>query len=168
MRTLKSAALAAVIFAVTVSPALSWDATVEGPDVFGQMKALGGTTNGRDTLVIQCDSAEDLFLAFLVPIPEFEETPVVPATFLIQIDDAQPRELVATLRGWNKSNAGIVVEGRRAENVEAIELFGTAKRRINIGFVINGKKGSATFDARGSTKAVRRLVEACKLGDIKD
>jgi len=147
---------------------MSWDVAIEGPDVFGRHKALGGTQNSRNTLVIQCDNEEQLHLAYLIPIKEFEEVPDLPATFLIQIDSNEPVRLDATLRGWNDRNAGIVVSGRTRELAETILLFGTAKGRVNIGYDVRGSRDSATFGARGSTAAIRKIDATCKLSDITD
>jgi hypothetical protein len=158
----KVAAALAALF-ISTSAALSWDATIEGPDVFGATKALGGIDNGRDSLVIQCSSDDTLHLALLLPVKEFEETPTTPATFHIQIDDGQPVALEASLRGWNKNYRGVVLSEKTAELISLVRSFGTAKRVVNVGYEVNGYRDSASFSARGSTQAIKRISDACKL-----
>ena len=113
---------AAVAFAVSLAPsiALAWDVSVEGPDVFGATKALAATTNGREFLVIQCDSDNELYLALTTPKKEFEEVPTVPATFLIQIDSDAPQKLDASTRAWNNNSMGIVVSDRTPELIRPL------------------------------------------------
>lgn len=156
---------AAVAFAVSLAPSIArgWDVSVEGPDVFGATKALAATTNGREFLVIQCDSDNELYLALTTPKKEFEEVPTVPATFLIQIDSDAPQKLDASTRAWNNNSMGIVVSDRTPELIGVIKKIGGAKQRVNVGYELAGGRDSATFGARGSTKAIEKVVKSCGL-----
>jgi hypothetical protein len=145
------------------SQARAWDVRVEGPDVFGLTKVLGGTTNGRETLVVQCNSEDELFLALIFPKKEFEEIPTLPAKFFLQTDSEKPQVLDAVLRTWNDKNAGIVMSGRSEDIISAIKGMGTAKSRVNVGYELSGMRESASFGARGSTKTIDRIVKDCKL-----
>lgn len=152
----------AALMALTLQAA-AWDVRVEGPDVFGITKALAGTKNGRETLVIQCDSQDELYLALISPKKEFDEIPTLPAKFLIQIDSGTALTLDAVMRTWNDKNAGIVMSGRSEDIISAIKSMGTAKSRVNVGYEVAGMRESATFGARGSTKTVERVVKVCGL-----
>lgn len=164
----QSTALGAALFLATTVPALSWGVWTEGPDVFGSHKALASTSNGRNTLVVQCDTEEFLHMAYLIPVKEFEDIPDRPATFLIQVDDGEPKRFAAAARGWNNNNAGVVVSGRTKELADIVLLLGSAKSKINIGYEIAGVRDSASFSARGSTAAIRTIDATCKLSAIAE
>lgn len=164
----RSVTLAAAALLTTAAPAFSWDVTVEGPDVFGTHKALGGTRSAGKTLVIQCDNEEQLHLAYLIPIKEFDEVEPRQATFLVQVDTDEPKHLDAVLRGWNDNNAAVVVSGRTAELIEVILMMGTAKKQVNVGVDIEGARASASFSARGSTATIRKIDATCGLSAIID
>lgn len=155
--------ITAAALLLSATSAMAWETTVEGPDVFGVTKALGGTSNGREFMVVQCNSDGDLYLALISPKKEFEDVPEIPATFLIQIDSETPHKLDATLRAWNDKNAGIVASGRSDDVVSALKAIGTAKRNVNVGFEVAGMRESATFGARGSTKAVETIIKSCTI-----
>ncbi|OBQ83759.1 hypothetical protein A9K71_23350 [Mesorhizobium sp. WSM3873] len=63
-----------------VSPSLAWQANTEGPDVFGITKVIATEGSLRDSLVVQCDSKDTLFVAYIMRKKEFDEVPEGPAT----------------------------------------------------------------------------------------
>lgn len=160
---LNSAIFGAVALLLSASPAFAWGVNVEGPDVFGDTKAIATVDSGRNSLVVQCDSNDMLYLAFIIPKKKFEDIPSRPAKFLVQIDAGQPSTLDADFRSWNDDYAGFVMSGRSAELISTVLSFGTAKTKINVGYDIAGNRDSASFGARRSTKTIEKLAKACAL-----
>ena len=150
-----------------VDAAWAWSATVDGPDVFGVTKVIATEGSGREGIVVQCDSKDQLHIATIFRKKEFEDIPEFPATLLIKVGEAEPFKLGATLRTWNDNYGGIVVSGRTPELVAVVKAISTAKSKINVGYEIGGEQFSATFGARGSTSAMQKAINGCKLTDIE-
>lgn len=154
------------VLMITAGPALAWDASVEGPDVFGVTKVFASDAAGRESLVVQCDSKDVLFVAFIMRKKEFEETPVAAAKLLIQVDGASPVTLEALRRDWNDNYFGVVAEGRTAELVSMVKAIQGGKGKINAGVDVEGVQYSATFSTRGSTSAMTKVINGCGLASI--
>jgi hypothetical protein len=144
-----------------------WTAKVEGPDVFGNTKVIAGTAGRSDSLVIQCDQKDDLYIAFLFRKKEFDKIPNVSADLLLQSEGGQPMKMSAMLRTWNDNYAGIVVVGRSAENVAVLRTIASALGKINVGAVVNGNQMSAAFGSQGSRSAMDKAIKSCKLDDLE-
>lgn len=150
-----------------ITPAWAeWFANIEGPDVFGNVTVIAQTGNERDGFVVQCDQQDQLILAYVIRIKEFESINPAPAELLIQADTNPPKSLSAELGGWNNNFAGVSVRGRTSELVDIVRMIGSAKSKINIGVIINGNRMSESFDSGGSTSAMKTVITGCKLGDI--
>jgi hypothetical protein len=143
--------------------AFAWNATVEGPDVFGVTKVIASEGNQRELLVVQCDSKDALHIAYIFAKKEFEDLPTAPATLLVQANGDEPHKLDATLRVWNDNYGGVVASGRDADLLAVLKKIGAAKGKVNVGYEAKGHQWSASFSSRGSTKAIERVIEGCKL-----
>lgn len=156
------------VFAATVSiqPSFAWQASTEGPDVFGVTKVIATENGLRDSLVVQCDSKESLFVAYILRKKEFEDVPEGPATLYLQGSSGSPLKLAATIRTWNDNYAGVVAVGRVPEVMAAIQEIKNSKAKVNVGYDIAGNQASASFGSRGSTAAMQRVIDGCKLSDI--
>lgn len=137
IRTLALAAAAAV----TATQAFAWGTHVEGPDVFGVTTVIALDEAARDSLVVQCDSKDQLVIAMISRKKEFEETPVSPATLLIQVDGATPVILEAVLREWNDNYAGVIATaGRSPDLIAVVKAIQSGKSKINAGVDISGNR----------------------------
>lgn len=152
----------AVVFAMHGS-AFAWDATIEGPDVFGVTKVIAIEGSLRESLVIQCDSKDSLFFAYVFPKKEFEEIAEFPVTLLVQTGPEQPTRLEATFRAWNDKFGGVVASGRDATVLKLLKDISQAKGKVNVGFEAKGHQWSGTFGSRGSSKAIQRVTDGCKI-----
>lgn len=157
---------ATIALAVPTGASAQWQTTVDGPDVFGNVKAIAISGGLRQSMIIQCDQKEDLFIAFIERKKEFEDWGETAAEFLIQIDSSQPIKLKATLRDWNNNYVGVVASGRTVELVSVISAISTAQTKINIGWVVRGRQNSASISASGSTAAAASVIKNCKLDAI--
>ena len=152
---------------VVTGPAFAdWNARVEGPDVFGNVKAFATTTGSDESMVVQCDQKDDLFVAFVFRKKPFEEMPSLPAELLVQVDGGTPLKLVATLRSWNDNYGGVIASGRAIEQLTALRLIASARGKINVGAVIFGKQISSSFSSQGSKSAMERSIKSCKLDNL--
>jgi hypothetical protein len=140
---------------------------VEGPDVFGATKAWAIEDGSQDSLVVQCDSEDDLYIAYITPKKPFEEIPTVPATLYIQASGEAPLQLDAVLRSWNDNYAGVVASGRDPQLIAVLREIEVAKSKINVGYDISGNRDSSSFGSRGSTQAMKSLFDACQLSDVE-
>ncbi|QOF70686.1 hypothetical protein IG197_23260 [Aminobacter sp. SR38] len=163
---LKTTFIAATLLAGSSSIALAWDANVEGPDVFGVTKVIATVGGLRDGMVVQCDSKEDLFVAFIFRKKEFEDVTSGPATLYLQGASSEPLKLPAELRAWNDNYGGVVVSGRDPQVLAAVKEIQEARSKLNVGFEVGGSQNSASFGSRGSTKAMEKVIQGCKLGDL--
>jgi hypothetical protein len=152
---------------LSAGAANAWSASVDGPDVFGNIKVIATEGSGRDAIVVQCDSKEELYVAFIKRKKEFEEIPELPASLLIQVNSGEPLRLSATLRSWNDNYMGFVATGREPALVQAINAIKGASGRINVGAEVSGNQVSATFGSRGSTSAMNKVIASCKLNAIQ-
>ncbi|MUT27297.1 MULTISPECIES: hypothetical protein [Mesorhizobium] len=48
----------------------------------------------------------------------------------------------------------------------AIQEIKTSKGKVNVGYDIAGNRDSASFSSRGSTSAMQRVIDGCKLSAI--
>jgi hypothetical protein len=140
-----------------------WTAHADGPDVFGTTKVVAVTDGPRQSLIVQCDDKDQLFLAFIFAKKEFDNVPTVPANLLIQTDGGTPVHLMAEIREWNDNYAGVVVEGRTPELVNVLQSIHDAHLHINIGIAVGDNRQSASFEADGSTAAIDEVFSGCKL-----
>jgi hypothetical protein len=152
---------------VNAPASAQWDARVEGPDVFGNVKAFATTIGAGESIVIQCDQKEDLFVAYVFRKKPFEDIPNVPAELLVQADGGTPLKLVATLRSWNDNYGGVVASGRAIEQLTALRLIASARGKTNVGAVIFSKQISSSFSSQGSRSAMERSIKSCKLDDLE-
>jgi hypothetical protein len=160
---MRSIALAIVSFAFSSSVAFAWEALVDGPDVFNKTTVVATEANFNHSLIVQCDSEETLFLAFLEKKKEFEPVPESPAKLYLKWSDGEPLILDATVKEWNSNYLGVVVSGRENSVLKAIEGIRDAKSKIQSGIEILGSKTAASFSSRGSQKAMKSVIEKCKL-----
>ena len=162
-----TAAVDAILtFSAVVAAHAEWTVRVEGPDVFGNTMVLIGETNYREMLVVQCDSKDQFALALLFRKKEFEQTPKVAASFLVQIDGGQTQRFSAEMRGWNDKHGAIVAEERSPEMLKLLEAIAGARQRISVGAEIGGNQVSASFGASGSRRAVSAVMQHCKLATL--
>lgn len=152
---------------ICAGPVAAWDARVDGPDVFGATKVFSLEANGKASLAVQCDSEGEIFLAYISPKKPFEEVPTVPGTLLVQIDGADPVKLAAELRSWNDNYIGVVASGRDVVTVQMIEALGAAKKKINIGYDVQGMRDTDAFGTRGSSASMKKVVDHCKLSQTE-
>jgi hypothetical protein len=162
----KLSLISIILVAGSSSLAHAWDANVEGPDVFGVTKVIASVGGLRDGMVVQCDSKEDLFIAFIFRKKEFEDVAAGPATLYLQGASSEPLKLPAELRAWNDNYGGVVASGRDPQIFAAIKEIQEARSKLNVGFEIGGSQNSASFGSRGSTKAMEKVIQGCKLADI--
>ena len=160
---MKTLILAIAVLSFATNAAHSWQANVDGPDVFDKVKVVATEGNARESLVVQCDSDSEFMFAYIFRKKEFEDTPDSPAKLFLKWSDASPVELDANLRGWNDNYGGIVVSGRDPMIVSVIAGIRDAKDKIQVGMEILGNKESATFSSKGSKKAMTTVFEKCKL-----
>ncbi|RWD96080.1 hypothetical protein, partial [Mesorhizobium sp.] len=86
----KTVLLASLVVAMSVEPSLAWQANTEGPDVFGVTKVLATEGNDRESLVVQCDSKDVLFVAYIMRKKEFDAVTEGPATLYLQGNGPTP------------------------------------------------------------------------------
>ena len=164
----KSALLLAVQFVAFLflecsNARAAWFTKTDGPDVFGQTKVIVATSGDQDSMVIQCDDQDKLFVALIFPKKKFDDIPTLPAELLLQIDGGVPIRLSAELRSWNDNYIGVVAEGRTTEVIRAVKAIGNASQRVSAGFSVGTVRDSAEFDADGSTVSVEEAFRGCKL-----
>ena len=154
-----------VAIALLMSSTLSyaWDATVDGPDVFGKIKVVALDATFNSSLVVQCDSETELFVAFIFKKKEFQEITEVPAKLYIKTAEASPTVLEATFRNWNDNYAGVVATGRNDEVIKLVNAIGLAKGKIEVGYDVAGLRESASFGSRKSTQTIKTVFDKCKL-----
>lgn len=144
----------------------AWDISVEGPDVFDKTKVVVSESNYNEGIVIQCNSDDELLVAYIFKKKEFEPIAEAPGKILFKVGDAPPIKLEGSLRAWNDNFGGMVVSGRDPEIVNVIRQIKDAKGKINIGIDFLGNQESAEISARGSTKAMETVLSKCKLDSV--
>ncbi|MDH4988596.1 hypothetical protein QEZ47_24380 [Aminobacter anthyllidis] len=162
----KSSLISLFLVAGSSSIAHAWEANIEGPDVFGVTKVLATVISLREGMVVQCDSKEELSFAFIFRKKEFEDVVAGPATLYLQGASSEPLKLPAELRVWNDNYGGVVASGRDPQVLAAIKEIQEARSKLNVGIEIGGSQNSASFGSRGSTKAMEKVIQGCKLADI--
>ena len=143
--------------------ALAWDAVVDGPDVFGKTKVVASEGAYNNGLVIQCNSDSELFFAFIQKKKEFDKTPEAPAKLLVKASEASPVSFDATVRDWNDNYIGVVVAGRADDLVKVLDLIGSAKGKIEVGYDVGGVQESASFGSHNSTRTIQTVFDKFKL-----
>jgi hypothetical protein len=160
---MKILTIASVIMLYFGGNAHAWDALVEEPDVFGKVKVVATENSINQSLVVQCDSEAELFLAVIVRKKEFEDVTEAPAKLYVQTSDAGPAILEASFRNWNDNYAAVVASGRELEIINVISAIGSAKKKIKVGYEVLGLRESANFSSRNSKATVETIFEKCKL-----
>ena len=84
---MKSSIAALLALALNGPSAIAWETTVEGPDVFGKTTGVAVEFNGDKSMVVQCDSDDKLFVAFILRKKQFEEVIDIPAKLFIKTTD---------------------------------------------------------------------------------
>jgi hypothetical protein len=102
-------------------------------------------------------------MAYIMRKKEFEDVHTIPASLLVKIDSGDVSNLDASYRNWNDNYAVIAVEDRSTGLIAIVKKIGQSKGTINIGIIINGHQLSDSFPASGSTAAISKIVQACKL-----
>jgi hypothetical protein len=159
----KCFATAAIILALSSASAFSWETTVDGPDVFGKVKVVAAEDLASMSMVVQCDSETELFVAFIFRKKEFQEINEIPAKLYVKTTDASPSIYDAVFRNWNDNYAGVVAAGRSNELVQLIETIGNAKAKIEVGYEVGGNRESASFSSHRSKQAMKTVFGKCKL-----
>lgn len=142
-----------------------WSAHKEGPDVFGTTKVIAVTSGDRQSLVVQCNDKDELYIAYIFLKKKFDEVSTSPADLLFQIDGATPTHLAAEIRNWNDDYAGVVADGRSPEIVNVLRSIRDGHVRINVGVIVAGNRDSASFETSGSTSALEDVIAGCKLAE---
>jgi hypothetical protein len=165
-------AASGLVTTAAIMPACArWYADARGPDVFGTETVLAAAQGTKSTLVIQCNGDDGLrvaliFLATPAELDAVSKQPSgVPAKLLIRIDGGAVKTFNAHLTGWNDTHEGVVAEGRTTDLIAGVRAIGGAQNSIDAGIDIEGAKDSDTFDAVGSTAAIKTVTEHCKLGE---
>ncbi len=159
---LRGLVLAVTAIALT-DPVFAWEATVEGPDVFGKTKVVALEGGLRNSLIVQCDSAGEVILAYIEKKKEFDEVAEIPVKLFLKTSNEGPQVLEAKLRNWNDNYSGVVVDKSNTGIVAAIQSIGEAKKKIEIGVEVLGQQFSASFSSQGSRKAIEKVMKECKL-----
>ena len=141
----------------------AWEATINGPDVFGKTKVVATEGRGRTSLIIQCDSDSELYLAYIFEKKKFDDINDTPAKLYVKTSPSGPTVLDAQMRDWNDNYAGIVVTGRTKELIEVIALIGNAKAKIEVGYEVLGFQESDSFSSNRSQKTVKTVFDKCKI-----
>jgi hypothetical protein len=150
-------------FAWLSSAAFAWEVFVEGPDVFDKTKVVATESNFNEGLTIQCNSDDELLIAYIFKKKEFDSVAETPGKILIKVGEAPPMKLDGSLRAWNDNYGGVVASGRDPELVNVIKQIKDAKGKIQIGIEFLGSQASAEVSSRGSTKAMETVLSKCKL-----
>ena len=162
-RSIKIRVMAAAVAALAVSPAYAWNATVEGPDVFGVTRVLAGEPGLQTNIVIQCQSSGELFFAQIYPKKAFEDVSEMPAVLHIAVSDAPALKIAAKHRTWNDNFAGVVSSVEAAELAPVLKAIRDAKGKILVGAELGGNRISDSFSSSGSTAAMAKVIKECKL-----
>ena len=162
--SLKLSLLCLLLSIIGLVPAAKaqWAASTKGPDIFGNTTGLASAAGSQGRLTVQCDN-KDLTVAYITRKKEFEEVKATPANLLVKIDAGEVSSLDASYTNWNDNYAAVAVQDRSATLIAIVKKIGESKATINVGFVINGNQFSDYFPASGSTSAIGKIVQACKL-----
>ena len=139
-----------------------WTGYTKGPDIFGNTTGIASASGANGRLIVQCDK-DELMIAYIMRKKEFEEVHTIPASLLVKIDAGDVSNLDGSYRNWNDNYSAIAVDDRSAGLIAIVKKIGQSKETIQIGGVINGHQLSDSFPASGSTAAISKIVQACKL-----
>lgn len=145
--------------------AFAWDAIVNGPDVFGETTVLAGEEGMQSKLVVQCNSNSQVTIAMISPKKEFEDVNEREATLFFSLNSETPTQIPARLRSWNDNFAGVVSVASKDDLIPLLNGFRDAKGPIKAGADILGNRISDSFSSRGSTAAIKTVIEKCKLSN---
>ncbi|MDD2861705.1 MAG: hypothetical protein PHI71_11650 [Acidiphilium sp.] len=162
----------ALICSATIPAYAGWNAQVTGPDVFGRTKVFASSFgDANDGIVIQCNSKNRLLLGYLVAATESEINMVskssssIPATLYFKIDDNPVLKFDATFGGWNNHFLAFQINKRSPEVVKLFDEIGSAQSQISVGAELNGDRQSSSISVEGSTEAMHKVTEYCKLAN---
>lgn len=155
-------AIAALLLSLSGHPAFAWETYVDGPDVFGETKVHAVASGAQASLVVHCSTEGSLMLALTFAKKEFDEVPELEGTLFISVSDAPPTQLPATLREWNNTRGGFVASEREAL-ITVVTAIRDARGSIKVGADIAGNRRAETFGSRGSTAAMKKVFQNCKL-----
>lgn len=157
--------ISAVVAASISTPVFAWDAMVNGPDVFGETTVLAGEEGMQSKLVVQCNSKGDVAIALISPKKQFDTVNETEAALFFAFNSGQPIKISARLRSWNDNFAGVVSTVSKDETIPLLINIRDAKGPIKAGADILGNKISDSYSSRGSTTAMKTLMEKCKLSE---
>ena len=161
---MKALMLSSVFVVLTIQTSTAaWVTKSEGPDVFGDttVTAINVNLDGRG-LVITCNQADQLTLAFIEKAATANDIPETQATVLFQIDGGAPQSLDAVLRAWNDKFAGVIAAGRSDNSVAIARALSAARKKINVGIKIGDQRESESFDTANSAQVAKALEQDCK------
>ncbi len=155
--------VAALGLALMSTPAFAWDAFVDGPDVFGKTRVIAGEESVQSMLVVQCESDGDTMIALTFGKKAFDDVTEQAADLYFAASDDAPRKLAAKLRSWNDNRGGVVAVLDGDDLKAVITAISEAKGKIKVGADISGNKIADNFSSRGSTSAMKKVIDGCKL-----
>ena len=150
----------------SIGQAAAWEISVDGPDVFGVTKVLTFQDGAEGSLVVQCNSENDLFIALVYPKKEFESIEESAAIFLVKGGSSQPVRADAVNRVWNDNRGGVVISGKSPEAMTVVREIEDAVAQIQVGVDYGTNKASTSFAAQGSSQAMKTVIEKCNLESI--
>lgn len=160
------------ICAPTIAQA-QWFAKSTGPDVFGNISVKAMTIDpNMDGLLVSCNQKNALKLVYLLQATQAEVNELSsadapsPSTLLIKVDSNPVLKLQAEMRPWNTKYIGIVASGRIPNILSVVNEIGGAQQKISVGVEVGGTQQSDTFGVFGSTHAMAKVKDDCKLGKI--
>lgn len=160
MRALKVLVVGLSLLAPT--PAIAWDTKVDEDPLNDTKIAYTMTMGGRMALAIKCwDSQPDQTQMILVTGLDYDQSASYKdvVDVVIRIDKGVRHELQLQPEDFSGSLGLITTSGKEASLQGIIAEIGNAKIRVTIGL------GSQmqTFDAAGSSKAIKTLADTCHL-----
>lgn len=158
---------AGVIIFPSIGLSQSWQANVDGPDVFGKTSVMALAASGRTNLILQCDSGGLALFAMTEKSSDLPDDPVSGILLLIKTENSDLIKADAIYQKWNSDYVGTVVTD--PEVVSAIsESLKLAAGSIQVGIDAFGNQVSASFSSSGSTAAMTKVQEHCKFGITPD
>lgn len=145
------------------TPAFAWDAYVDGPDVFGKTRVIAGEESVQSMLVIQCETDGDTMLALTFEKKAFDDVDEQVADLYFATSDGAPRKLAAKLRTWNDNRGGVVAVLEDDDLKAVITAISQAKGKIKVGADVGGNQIADNFSSRGSSAAMKKVINGCKL-----
>ena len=157
-------------FLVTAQPALSWDLSVDGPDVFDVTSATlsAEVRNTTDLLRFECSTEKTPIVAWLISAEDVKNPNKLDGKIIIQVKGEGRVSIPAVTSAWNKNYFALL--GRDSELIsEALSLVKGAVIDIQVGYVIPkvGLKQSGSITAIGSTRATDGFLRTCLVQNDK-